>query len=113
MKYFFIKHLTEIERTKKTEALVEAVSFLVEENKNTLRALVEESKNERQRKIIMTEWKIVETRLTESMEKTLHFGFNTTLTEIHSLLIGLLTNLQVFTLTGALLHEKLFFWKTF
>ncbi|XP_065571711.1 uncharacterized protein LOC136034457 [Artemia franciscana] len=86
----FHKHLTEIERTKKTEALVEAVSFLVEENKNTLRALVEESKNERQRKIIMTEWKIVETRLTESMEKTLHFGFNTTLTEIHSLLIGLL-----------------------
>ncbi|XP_065571708.1 uncharacterized protein LOC136034453 [Artemia franciscana] len=86
---FIHKHLTEIEITKKTEALVEAVSFLVEENKNTLRALVEESKNERQRKIIMKEWKIVETRLTESMEKTIYFGFNITLTEIHSLLIRL------------------------
>ncbi|XP_065571707.1 uncharacterized protein LOC136034452 [Artemia franciscana] len=87
---FIQKRLTEIKGTKNTEALVEAISFLVEKNKNTLRALVEEGKNERQRKMIMTEWKIVETRIMESMENSIYCGFNITLTEIHSLLIGLL-----------------------
>ena len=56
--FFFNENLNEIERNNKIEDLVEAISSLTEEKKIKLNVLVEQSENERQKKIVKKEWEV-------------------------------------------------------